>query len=63
VVEITLEGKNIENTSVIYTLSYMKIKWGNMKTSEGFKFRENIIWNIEVSYFFNGKVLHLEKQI
>jgi hypothetical protein len=26
VVEITLEGKNIENTSVIYTLSYMKIK-------------------------------------
>jgi hypothetical protein len=52
VVEITLEGKIIENTSVIYRLSYMKIKWGNMKTSVGLKLRENIIWNIEVSYFF-----------
>ena len=27
------------------------IKWRNMKIPEGFKLRENIIWNIEVSFY------------
>ena len=27
------------------------IKWGNIKIAKGFKLRENIIWNIEVSFY------------